>query len=102
MSFCSENYVFSIINCFLNRFLEIHIFLPKIQVSVIEHPPYSPDLSLCDYFLFSKMMNDDIEAYKVAMAMVVDAIEKQAMQKFMLVLVDGAQHCIDAEGTYFE
>ena len=27
----------------------------KIKICVIDHPPYSPDLSPCDYFLFLKL-----------------------------------------------
>jgi histone-lysine N-methyltransferase SETMAR len=30
-------------------------FLAKHKMTVIHHPPYSPDLTPCDFFLFSKM-----------------------------------------------
>ena len=30
-------------------------FLKSIKVTVLPHPPYSPDLALCDYFLFPKL-----------------------------------------------
>jgi hypothetical protein len=30
-------------------------FLTKNKIAVIPHPPYSPDLATCDFFLFSKM-----------------------------------------------
>jgi len=30
-------------------------FLAKNKIAVIPHPPYSPDLTPCDYFLFPKM-----------------------------------------------
>jgi transposase len=30
-------------------------FMPKHYMIVIPHPPYSPDLALCDFFLFPKM-----------------------------------------------
>jgi len=32
-----------------------HQFLAKNKMAVIPHPPYSPDLSPCDFFLFPKM-----------------------------------------------
>ena len=32
-----------------------HQFLAKNKIAVIPHPPYSPDLAPCDFFLFSKM-----------------------------------------------
>jgi hypothetical protein len=30
-------------------------FLAKNKTTVIPHPPYSPDLAPCDFFLFPKM-----------------------------------------------
>jgi histone-lysine N-methyltransferase SETMAR len=30
-------------------------FLAKYKMTVIPHPPYSPDLTLCDFFLFQKI-----------------------------------------------
>lgn len=92
-----------------HKTIAVREFLAKKQVPVIQHPPYSPDLSPCDYFLFPKMkcamkgtMYDDIEAIKTAVTRVVEAIEKPALQKSMRALADRAQRCIDAEGTYFE
>jgi hypothetical protein len=35
--------------------LSVHKFLDKITVTVIPHPPYSPDLVLCDFFLFTEV-----------------------------------------------
>jgi hypothetical protein len=33
----------------------IQTFLAKRRMAVIPHPPYSPDLAPCDFFLFQKM-----------------------------------------------
>jgi histone-lysine N-methyltransferase SETMAR len=30
-------------------------FLVKYKMAVIPHPPYSPDLAPCDFFIFQKM-----------------------------------------------
>ncbi|EFN61003.1 hypothetical protein EAG_12198, partial [Camponotus floridanus] len=30
-------------------------FLAKNSTNVLDHPPYSPDLAPCDFFLFSKL-----------------------------------------------
>jgi histone-lysine N-methyltransferase SETMAR len=35
--------------------LSVKTFLEKHKVSVLEHPPYSPDLAPCDFFLFPKI-----------------------------------------------
>ena len=32
--------------------LSIHQFLAENNIAVLEEPPYSPDLALCDFFLF--------------------------------------------------
>ena len=32
-----------------------HQFLAKNKIAVIPHPPYSPDLAPCDFFLLPKM-----------------------------------------------
>ena len=31
-------------------------FLQKEKVTVLPHPPYSPDLAPCDYFLFPRLI----------------------------------------------
>ena len=34
--------------------LIVHEFLARNSITVLEHPPYSPDLAPCDFFLFPK------------------------------------------------
>ena len=36
---------------------KVNEFLMKKQICVMDYPPYSPDLSPCDYFLFPKLKN---------------------------------------------
>ena len=33
----------------------LSLFLASEKVKVLNHPPYSPDLSLCDFFLFPRL-----------------------------------------------
>ena len=35
--------------------LSIREFLAKENIPVLSHPPYSPDLALCDFCLFAKL-----------------------------------------------
>ena len=35
--------------------LSIHQFLTEKNIATLEHHPYSPDLALCDFFLFPKI-----------------------------------------------
>jgi len=34
--------------------LSVKMFLTKHKITVLEHPPYSPDLAPCDFFFISK------------------------------------------------
>ena len=42
-------------NALVHRAVAVQEFLARNQVCVLNHPPYSPDLSPCDYFLFPKL-----------------------------------------------
>jgi [histone H3]-lysine36 N-dimethyltransferase SETMAR len=92
-----------------HKTVAVREFLAKKQVCVIQHPPYSPDLSPCNYFLFPKMkmamkgtFYDDVEAIQAAVTRVIEAIPKTDLHKSIHALVQRVQRCIDAERTYFE
>ena len=92
-----------------HRALVVQEFLAQKNVCVIQHPPYSPDLSPCDYYLFPKMkvamkgtFYDDVEAIQAAVTRVIEAIPKTGLHKSMHDLVKRAELCIDAQGSYFE
>jgi hypothetical protein len=64
---------------------------------MLNHPPCSPDLSPCDYFLFPKLklplkgrLFEDVQDIQGAVT--------SSLQS----LLDRATHCTDAEGMYFE
>ena len=42
-------------NALVHRSFKISQFLAKNNMTVIPHPPYSPDLAPCDFFLFPKL-----------------------------------------------
>ena len=37
--------------------LRVYEFLAKNSITKMDHPPYSPDLALCDFWLFPKLKN---------------------------------------------
>jgi len=41
--------------CPSSQVLKVSQFLAKNNMTVIPHPPYSPDLAPCDFFLFPKL-----------------------------------------------
>ncbi len=42
-------------NALVHTLLRIRLFLSKNKVVSLDHPQYSPDLTVADYFLFSKL-----------------------------------------------
>ena len=84
-------------------------FLARKQVCMVNHPPYSPDLSPCDYFLFPKLnlplkgrLFEDVQDIQGAVTSSLRAIQQEDVQRSFQSLLDHATRCIDAEGTYFE
>ena len=81
----------------------------KKQICVIDHPPYSPDLSPYDYFLFPKLKTamkgafyDDVPTIQAAVAQVLKNIPKTEFKKSMDKLADRSKRCIELTGSYFE
>ena len=79
------------------------------QVCVLHHPPYSPDLSPSDYFLFPKLklplngrLFEDVRDIEVAVTSSLRAIPQEDVQRSFQSLLDCATHCTDAEGMHFE
>jgi hypothetical protein len=58
----------------------------KHNVTVLQHPPYSPDLSLCDFFLLPRLKKrlkerrrDNIETIQAAATMELTGIPEEAL-----------------------
>ena len=59
-------------------------------INTVRHPPYSPDLALCDFWLFPKLRGcryETIEEMKEAVTKVIDTLAQEdfhgAFQKFL-------------------
>ena len=83
-------------------------FTPK-NVSTLYHPPYSPDLSPPDYFLFHKLKMKlkwlhfaDVAAIQVAVTDELKRVQKEEFLAAFQKLYDHAKACIYANGAYFE
>ena len=75
----------------------------------MDFPPYSPDLSPCDYFLFPKLKTaikgafyDVVPTIQSAVTQVLKNIPKTEFKKSMDKFVDRSKRCIESNGTYFE
>jgi hypothetical protein len=84
-------------------------FLAPKKITTFYHPPYSPDLSLPDYFLFPKLKMKlkglhfaDVSEIQDA---VTDELEKVQKEEFLAAfqkLYNRAIACTYANGAYFE
>jgi len=96
-------------NAPVHRAVDVQEFLARKQVRVLHHPPYSPDLSPCDYFLFPKLKSplkgrlfEDVQDIQAAVTSSLRAIPQENVQRSFQSLLDRPTCCIDAEGMYFE
>ena len=73
------------------------------------HPPYSPDLAPCDFWLFPKLKEklrgcryETIQEMKEAMTKVIDTLTQEDFNGAFQKLLERYNKCIAAGGDYFE
>jgi hypothetical protein len=78
-------------------------------MSVIPHPPYSPDLAPCDFLLFPKInlklkghQMDTNEENQVESQRVRDTLTEKDLQEVFQKLRRRWDCCLHAGGNYFE
>ena len=52
----------------------------KMDIKTVTHPPYSPDLASCDFWLFPKLRDccyETIEEMKEAVSKVIDTVTQE-------------------------
>ena len=93
----------------VHRAVPVQECLARKQVCVLHHPPYSPDLSPCDYFLLPKLklplkgrLFEDAQYIQAAVTSSLRAIPQEDVQRSFQSLLDRATRCISAEGMYIE
>ena len=68
------------------------------------HPPYSPDLARCDFWLFPKLRGcryETIEEMKEAVTRVIDTLTQEDFHGAFEKLLERYNRCIAAGGYYF-
>jgi transposase len=92
-----------------DRSFKVSQFLAKNNMTVIPHPPYSPDLASCDFFLFPKLKLrmkgqtfDTTEEIQEESQRVLDTIPKRDFQGCFQAWQKRWDRCIRAKGEYFE
>ncbi|XP_050522590.1 protein GVQW3-like [Daktulosphaira vitifoliae] len=89
--------------------LSVLQYLTSKGITVLPQPPYSPDMSPCDFFLFPRMKLEvkgthfeSIEAIQAAVTRVLMDIPVEAFQKCYDAWKMRWARCIAAQGDYFE
>ena len=84
-------------------------YLAKHQISVVPHPPYSPDLAPADFLLFSKLKTtlkgrrfQTIEEIQENVVRELRAITQCAFQEAFQQCKKCWVQCITSRGDYFE
>ena len=92
-----------------HRTSTVTAYLKQERVKLLPHPPYSPDLAPCDFFLFPKIKKmlagkkyNKIEHLSRAVQAVVNSISQEEYYKSFESWQRRLQRCIDVEGDYFE
>ena len=73
-------------------------------IKTVPHPPCSPDLAPCDFWLFSKLRGcryETIEEMKEAVTKVIDTLSQEDFQGVFQKLLKRYK-CIAAGGDYFK
>ena len=74
-------------------------------IETVRHPPYSPDLAPCDFWLFPKLRGcryETIEEMKEAETNIIDTLTKEDIDWAFQKLLERYNKCIAAGGDYFE
>ena len=84
-------------------------FIATKQITVLEHPSYSPDLAPSDFFLFSKIKKilkgrhfDDIDDIRSNTKAAVNTIPQNQLQNCFEGWTRRCHRCIASQGEYFE
>lgn len=79
------------------------------QITVLSHPPYSPDLAPADFFLFPKLklkmkgrFFNDIPAIQAACTAQLKAIPQKDFSDSFKALYRRCEECVNREGFYVE
>ena len=78
---------------------------PYKSTKTVPHPPYSPDVGPCDFWLFPKLSGsryETIEEMKEAVTKVTDTLTQEDFHGAFQKLSERYNKCIAAGGDYFE
>ena len=74
-------------------------------IKTVPHPPYSPHIAPCDFFLFPNLKGcryETIEEMKEAAAKIIDTLTQENFHEALQKLLEHYNKCIVARGDYFK
>jgi histone-lysine N-methyltransferase SETMAR len=82
-------------------------FLKDNGIAKIQHPPYSPDLAPCDFWLFDMLKKEltsqpDARSLKNEVTRILSQVDKKEFAKTFYKWLERMQCCINNKGEYFE
>ena len=87
----------------------LSLFVASKKMEVLNHPPYSPDLSPCDFFLFpklKKMLSGNKYTSRSSLGSAIyQCLQQIPKQDYLSAFRDWAkvlQKCVSVKGEYFE
>jgi histone-lysine N-methyltransferase SETMAR len=106
--FCSRDFFSLHDNAPAHNAASVCQFLAPKNVTTLYHPPYSPDLSLPDYFPFPKLKMNlkglhfaDVAKIQEAVTEKLKKVRKGEFSAAFQKLYDHAKACLYANGAYF-
>lgn len=86
---------------------DVSDYLESEGLTIIPHPPNSPDLSPCDFWLFDLIKDnlndqDDSESLHGAVTDFMDSLNRDEYKKTFEKWIQRMQLCVDNHGDYFE
>jgi histone-lysine N-methyltransferase SETMAR len=92
-----------------NNALSVKQFLAHKNIAVLEHPPYSPDLSPYDFCLFPKIKSVlkgthfvSVEKVESKMAEILNSLTEHDLRNCLEQWQHHMQLCVNSDGNYFE
>jgi len=89
--------------------LSVKQFLANKNITVPEHPPYSPDLAPCDFCLFPKIKSELkgthfvlVENVKAKTGEILNSLTEHDLRNCFEHWQHRMQLCVKSEGNYFE
>jgi hypothetical protein len=78
--------------------LSVKQFLANHDITVLEHPPYSPDLALCNFYLFPKIKS--VEDVKAKTTEILNGLSESDLQNCFERWQHRMQLCFNAKRNY--